>query len=87
MPFADFHRGDFSRQGVETKFLNISAQLSCYTFASVRAGENRVKILHSLGRYVAKVGAEVSDKNHNQYYGFKGDRTRRGEPPPYSVPI
>ena len=47
----------------------------------VRAPENRVKFVHSLGRYVGPLGAEAEDRNHNRYFGFKGDRTRRGNPP------
>jgi len=80
-PFSEFHNGTFSSDGVKTIFHNLSAQHTCHIFAMVRAPENRIKFVHSLGRYVAPMGTEVTDRNHNCYFGFKGDRTKRGNPP------
>ena len=63
------------------KLHNLSAQCKVQAFAMIRASDNRIKIVHSLGRYVAPMGQEASDQNHNMFFGFKGDRTRCTDPP------
>ena len=50
-------------------------------FASVRSSENCIIILHSLARYVAPLGEEASDALHNHYFAFKGERSKRRNPP------
>jgi len=80
-PFSKFHNGIFSSDGMKTIFHNLSAQHTCHIFAMVRAPKNRIKFVHSLGRYVSPMGTEVTERNYNRYFGFKGDRTKRGNPP------
>ena len=60
---------------------NLSAQSKCQCLAVIRVSDNRVKIVHSLSRYVVPLGLEESDANHNMFFGFKGDRTKRSKPP------
>ena len=81
-PYADFHNGKFDITNVKLKYLNLACQRACQTFVTMRAPENRIKILHSLAVYVAPLGEEGSDINHNRYFGFKGERKRRHDPPP-----
>ena len=50
-------------------------------FASVMECDNCIKILHSLGKYVAPMEKEVDESHHNKYLVFKGDRTNRCDPP------
>jgi len=80
-PFADFHSGEFTVEGVKTKLHNLASQQTFMAFASVRSPENCIKIVRSLARYVAPLGEESTDRNHNHYFAFKGGRTKRCNPP------
>ena len=60
---AEFHGGDFTATTVKNKLLNMSAQRKCHAFAAVRKSDNRIKILHSVGLYVAPLGAEIRVAN------------------------
>ena len=80
-PFRAFHSGSFTKEAVDKKIHNLLAQCRCQAFTVVRAADNRVKILHSLGHYMAPMGNELTDRNHNMFFGFKGDCTKRNDPP------
>ena len=80
-PYADFYNGDFTSDGVKAKLHNLASQHTFMAFAAVREPENRIKIVHSLARYVAPLGEEAEDRNHNHYFTFKGERTKRCNPP------
>jgi len=62
---------------VKVKLYNLSSQCACQNFAMARSPDNRIKIVHSLSRYVEPLGEEESDRNHNDYFAFKGGFTRR----------
>ena len=80
-PLSSFHKGDFSAGEVKEKIQNLSSQHCLQTFASIRSSDNRIRILHSIGKYVAPLGSEDKDRNHNSFFCFKGDRTKRCDPP------
>jgi len=79
-PFADFYSGDFTAERVKTKLHNLASQHTFMAFASVRSPENRIKIVHSLARYIAPLGEERMDHNYNHYFAFKGGQTMRYKP-------
>jgi len=59
---------------------DLAAQHKCQTFAAIWASDNRIKIVHSLGRYVALLGKDLTDRHHNNFFGFK--RVKLGGVPP-----
>ena len=76
-PFSVFHGGDFSEKEVKDNMHTFPAHNSCQAFTTVRLSDNRIKIIHSIGRYIAPLGFENNNRNHNYFFCFKGDRTKR----------
>jgi len=73
--------GGFNTSGVEEKMFNLASIHTCHAFAVIRAADNIVKIVHSLGRYVKPVGSTIPDLHTGRFFAFKGDRTQRHDPP------
>jgi len=61
-PFAQFHTGNFSVEGVKASLFNMPAQHTCNVFAILWAPENQIKFVHSMGRYVAPMGKTRTTK-------------------------
>ena len=79
-PYYEFHGGTFSATAAKEKFGNLANVQTCQTFAVIRASDSRIKIVHSLGRYMAPFGSETGDVHHEGYFAFKGDTTARRSP-------
>jgi len=80
-PLAEFYMGDFSTQGIKEKINNLTTQHTCQAFVTICSADNRIRIVHSLGTYVAPIGYEDEDNNHDYFFAFKGHRTKQCNPP------
>ena len=81
LPYYVFHEGDFSLGAAREKLANLANVQSCQTFATIRSSDSRIKIVHSVAKYMAPFGMETGDVNHDGYFIFKGDRSSRCDPP------
>jgi len=51
--------------------MNMSANHSYQIFATFCSSDSRVKIVHSVGIYVAPLGKELEDTNHGRFFVLK----------------
>jgi len=60
--------------------VNLAAQRNCKAFAAIKSSDRRVKIMYSVGYYIAPMVKKLEDQNHGKHFEFRGYRTKRYDP-------
>ena len=65
----------------------IAGQKRFVPLLTVRNGDNKVRVLHTVGRYTCPLGDEASEPHNGKTLAFSGDRVGRREPPLVEFPV